>query len=91
MAVRNVIDNQYVQLHDKKNVLDVEKTCLMKKCAYKLKGYMQHRRWRLASIAKLQDAHDSFNEVAKALYDPLGTWSDDEDVDIEEEEEEVAM
>ena len=42
-----------------------------------------------ASQAKLHAAKESINEVAKTSFDPLGTWSDDEDNDVGEKEVDV--
>ncbi len=39
-----------------------------------------------SSQARLQTAHASINHVEKTTCDPLGAWSDDEDIDDIEEE-----
>ena len=37
----------------------------------------------------LQGAEETINDVEKTTYDPLGTWSDDENIDVREEEDDV--
>jgi hypothetical protein len=42
-----------------------------------------------SSQARFHDAHEYINDVEKASYDPLGTWSNNEDIDVREEEDDV--